>query len=91
MRKELGRDFQRIHQSYLHTLGNMTLTGYNPELSNRPFSEKRDMVDGGFRYSPLKLNQSLAQVEKWDEDAISDRAKTLAQTACKIWLWADSA
>ena len=89
--KELGRDFQRIHQSYLHTLGNMTLTGYNPELSNRPFSEKRDMVDGGFRYSPLKLNQSLAQVEKWDEDAISDRAKTLAQTACKIWLWADSA
>ena len=89
--QELGVHFQRIHKDYLHTLGNLTLTGYNPELSNRPFHEKRNMVDGGFRYSPLNLNQSLAETEKWDEYAIRDRAKSLAQTACKVWLWADNA
>ena len=89
--QELGKDFQRIHKECIHTLGNLTLTGYNPELSNRPFSEKRNMVDGGFRYSPLNLNQSLAKVEKWNENAIRNRAKDLAQTACQVWLWADNA
>ena len=48
------------------------------------------MVDGGFRYSPLNLNRSLAEVEKWNEEAICDRAKALALTACKIWIWADN-
>ena len=89
--EELGEDFKRIHKDYLHTIGNLTLTGYNPELSNRPFQEKRNMLDGGFRYSPLNLNQSLAKTEKWDEDAICDRAKALAQNACQVWIWADSA
>lgn len=89
--QELGENFQRIHKDYLHTIGNLTLTGYNPELSNRPFHEKRNMVDGGFRYSPLNLNQSLAEAEKWDENAIRNRAKSLAQTACRVWIWADSA
>lgn len=89
--EELGEDFKRIHKDYLHTIGNLTLTGYNPELSNRPFQEKRNMLDGGFRYSPLNLNQSIAKTEKWDEDAICDRAKALAQNACQVWIWADSA
>ena len=44
-------------QTWLHTIGNLTLTGYNSEYSDRPFTEKRDMP-GGFKESPLKLNQN---------------------------------
>lgn len=82
--KELGDDWKRIHDQYLHTLGNLTLTGYNSEYSDRPFSEKRDM-DGGFRQSPLKLNQGLAACARWDEEAIKDRAAKLAEIAIGIW------
>ncbi|MEI2750210.1 MAG: HNH endonuclease family protein [Ferruginibacter sp.] len=41
-RKELGPEWERIHATYLHTLGNLTLTGYNSEYGNRPFTVKRD-------------------------------------------------
>src|SRR5213076_2566159 len=44
---ELGPGWGRIQKTYLHTLGNLTLTGYNSEYSDRPFLEKRDMK-GGF-------------------------------------------
>ena len=58
-----------VQQTWLHTLGNLTLTGYNSEYSDRPFSEKRDMT-GGFKESPLRLNAGLGQLERWDEEAI---------------------
>lgn len=83
-KKELGDDWEQIHDQYLHTLGNLTLTGYNSEYSDRPFSEKRDMT-GGFKESPLKLNQGLGLCEKWDEEAIKKRACILAKTAKEIW------
>lgn len=83
-RTDLGEDWKRIHEQYLHTLGNLTLTGYNSEYSDRPFSEKRDMV-GGFKESPLKLNQGLSVCEVWNEPAIQKRGKTLAKTAAEIW------
>jgi uncharacterized protein DUF1524 len=51
----LGPEWQRVHQTWLHTLGNLTLTGYNSEYSDKPFLEKRDMP-GGFRDSPLRMN-----------------------------------
>lgn len=59
-RSALGEDWQRIQQTWLHTLGNLTLTGYNSEYSDRPFSEKRDM-EGGFKQSPLRVNEGLGQ------------------------------
>ena len=74
---ELGPDWQRVQETWLHTLGNLTLTGYNAEYSDRPFSEKRDMK-GGFRESPLKLNEGLRSLDKWDEAAIKNRAERLA-------------
>ena len=52
-----------MQQQWLHTLGNLTLTGYNSEYSDRPFTEKRDMT-GGFKESPLKLNAGLGQLER---------------------------
>jgi predicted transport protein len=88
---EIGPDWQRVQQDWLHTLGNLTLTGYNSEYSDRPFAYKRDQVsdkDGnpvGFAHSPLKLNLGLGKVAKWDEAAIKARADRLAGDAAKVW------
>lgn len=89
---ELGPEWQRVQQTWLHTLGNLTLTGYNSEYSDHPFAYKRDQVtskDGkkiGFKYSPLNLNEGLGEVEKWDEVAIKARATKLAAEAAKVWI-----
>lgn len=80
----LGPEWQRIQQTWLHTLGNLTLTGYNPEYSDRPFPDKRDM-SGGFKQSPLRLNEGLGLVEIWDEAAIQVRAERLASQAVSVW------
>jgi uncharacterized protein with ParB-like and HNH nuclease domain/predicted transport protein len=83
-REALGPDWQDVQAKYLHTLGNLTLTGYNSEYSDRPFAEKREMT-GGFRESPLRLNNGLGQVESWNETSIRERAARLAEEALKIW------
>ncbi|WP_409523181.1 GmrSD restriction endonuclease domain-containing protein [Nitrincola sp. MINF-07-Sa-05] len=83
-RNELGDDWQRVHETWLHTLGNLTLTGYNSEYSDRPFAEKRDMP-GGFKQSPLRLNEGLGYVETWSEAAIKARAERLASLAVSVW------
>ena len=83
-REELGPNWQEIQSRYLHTIGNLTLTGYNTELSDRPFLEKRDMK-GGFAQSPLRLNHSLAKLEHWNQDEIEKRAQALADIAIKAW------
>lgn len=80
----LGEEWERIHGMRLHTLGNLTLTGYNTEYSDRPFHEKRDMK-GGFAESPLRMNAGLGSLEVWDEDAIVARAERLAEVASKVW------
>lgn len=81
---ELGPEWERIQQTYLHTLGNLTLTGYNPELRDRLFVEKRDMK-GGFAESPLRMNQGLGTLEHWTEEAIRRRADGLAAKAVTVW------
>lgn len=83
-KKELGDNWKNIHNQYLHTIGNLTLTGYNSELSDRSFSYKR-MIEGGFADSPLRLNRDLAKLEQWNESAIISRAKKLINKACHIW------
>jgi uncharacterized protein with ParB-like and HNH nuclease domain/predicted transport protein len=83
-RDSLGSDWRRVQESWLHTLGNLTLTGYNAEYSDRPFVEKRDMI-GGFRESPLRLNQGLGTQETWDEEAIRQRGVRLADVAATVW------
>ncbi len=81
----LGPEWQAIQQKWLHTLGNLTLTGYNAEYSDRPFPEKRDMF-GGFRQSPLKVNAGLGQLEVWNESAIIARSWRLAEEALEVWI-----
>lgn len=83
-RTALGDDWQEIQAKYLHTLGNLTLTGYNSEYSDRPFIEKRD-IKGGFHESPLRLNRGIGQLETWNESTIRERASRLANEALSIW------
>ncbi len=83
-KESLGNDWQRVHKDYLHTLGNLTLTGYNSEYSDRPFVEKRDM-QGGFQESPLRLNEGLRDLENWNEKTIQARAERLADKAVNVW------
>ena len=83
-REELGDDWRRVHETYLHTLGNLTLTGYNSKLSDRPFAEKKAMVEG-YADSALWLNKVPAQAARWDESAIRRRAELLADRAVKLW------
>ena len=83
-RAVLGQDHEHIHEEYLQSPGNITLTGYNSEYGNRLFADKRDM-EGGFKQSPLKLNKDLGTIEKWDVDAIKHRASKLAKMAIRVW------
>lgn len=84
--RDLGENFKAIHEKYLHTIGNLTLTGYNKEYSNKSFKEKRDM-EKGFKQSPLRLNQSLKDLEVFGEKEIEERANDLADWALKIWTY----
>lgn len=89
-RKALGEDWKSIQEQWLHTLGNLTLTGYNSEYGDRSFEKKRDMP-GGFRESPLhlNLNTGLGSETVWNEDAIKRRAKRLSEMASKVWPYPD--
>lgn len=80
----LANNWELMHQKYLDNLGNLTLTGYNPEYSNKPFIEKRDM-EKGFKDSGLRLNRELAKLNKWTEEEIKKRSKKLSKIALKIW------
>ncbi|MGL2836466.1 GmrSD restriction endonuclease domain-containing protein [Helicobacter pylori] len=86
--RDLGQDHERIHTQYLHTIGNLTLTGYNSEYSNKSFQEKQGM-EGGFKDSPLRLNQGLRDrgLESFGEKEIKKRASDLADWALKIWTY----
>ncbi|MCM3618456.1 DUF262 and DUF1524 domain-containing protein [Sutcliffiella horikoshii] len=83
-KKSLGENWEEIQKTYLHTLGNLTLTRYNSELSDKPFILKRDM-EGGFGDSPLRLNRGLGKLEKWNEEEIVTRGNRLAELAVSVW------
>ncbi|MGI8810543.1 MAG: DUF262 domain-containing protein [Acidimicrobiales bacterium] len=83
-RAALGDNWQDVQARYLHTLGNLTLTGYNSEYSDHPFAKKRDM-EGGFKDSPLRLNKGLGTLDTWNAQAMEARADRLAEQAVGIW------
>ncbi|MDD7339729.1 MAG: DUF262 and DUF1524 domain-containing protein [Eubacteriales bacterium] len=82
----LGDNWREVQKKYLHTIGNLTLTAYNSEMSDRHFLEKMDMP-GGFKESALRLNKSLVLQKEWNEKHINERAKELANKAISIWLY----
>ncbi|MCE9575495.1 MAG: HNH endonuclease family protein [Deltaproteobacteria bacterium] len=77
----LGDDWEETHDQLLHTLGNLTLTKYNSELSNRPYPEKRAMLAS----SHFELNRYFAEVEHWNEGEIQRRADALTDLALTVW------
>ncbi|AVH74221.1 DUF262 domain-containing protein [Nostoc sp. 'Lobaria pulmonaria (5183) cyanobiont'] len=85
LRKEwqemLGADYNKVHKELLHTLGNLTLTQYNSELSNKSFEEKLKIL----RASNVTLNQYFRKVDVWNEQEIKSRAEYLANIAIKVW------
>lgn len=76
----LGDNWQE-YELYLHTAGNLTLTAYNPELSNKSFAEKKAY----FASSHFEMNRYFQNSEQWDKDAIESRSNTLAELAMSIW------
>lgn len=81
---DLGVNWKEIQKTYIHTIGNLTLTAYNSEMSDRPFMDKMNMP-GGFKESALRLNAYLVKLAEWNEDHIKERAQQLAAKAVQIW------
>ena len=81
---DLGVNWKEIQKTYIHTIGNLTLTAYNSEMSDRPFMDKLNMP-GGFKESALRLNAYLVKLTEWNEDHIKERAQQLAAKAVQIW------
>ncbi|HCK29494.1 MAG TPA: DUF262 domain-containing protein [Acinetobacter ursingii] len=84
--KELGEKSQQIHEQWLHTLPNLTLTGYNSKYSNRPFKDKLD-VENGFKDSNLRLNHYVRECLKWTEDELVERQSRLSKKSLKLWYY----
>lgn len=80
----LGDNWREIQRIYLHTIGNLTLTGYNSEMSDKPFVEKQNH-EKGLKNSHIKLNYDIAKLSKWDESEIVNRSKILAKQVVSIW------
>lgn len=85
--ESLGVNASDIHATWLHRLANLTLTGYNPNLSNHPFIEKRDAKEGGYKISGLKMNQKIAGKQSWGLPELEERNKEMLERAMEIWAY----
>ncbi|MCA9309447.1 HNH endonuclease, partial [Candidatus Saccharibacteria bacterium] len=91
----LGDEYERIHKDYLHTLANLTLTGYNSEYSNRSFLDKMhlkvkdkktgDVQQVGFADSTLPINAWIARRETWDEQTLKERQNWWVERLSETW------
>lgn len=87
---ELGDITEEEYDKWLHNIGNLTLTAYNSEYSNRKFSEKRDGIPTlhdmkGFKDSCVAMNKYVSEQEHWTLQNIKTRCNWFAEQACKIW------
>lgn len=80
----LGKDWKEVQKKYLHTIGNLTLTAYNSEMSDSTFTEKMIMT-GGFKESALRLNKYVVSQSTWGEPQVKERAAQLREIAKKAW------
>lgn len=83
-KESLGKNHLEIHEKYLNTIGNLTLTGYNSSYSNKPFSEKKN-AENGLSQSRLRLNKFASQTDEWKENDIINRATELYDLSQVIW------
>jgi hypothetical protein len=80
----LGPEWKTVQKTWVHRLGNLTLTGYNSTYSDRPFDEKKT-ISGGFEQSSVRLNKFVREQPKWTTDEIEKRGHVLADRALQIW------
>lgn len=78
---DLGKKYNDIHERNINKIGNLTLTGYNSELSNKSFSEKKEF----FKNSNINLNRDFSNYDIWNEVSIEKRSNSLFESAIKIW------
>lgn len=83
-KQALGEDWEAIQEKWLHTISNLTLTGYNSNYSNKSYLEKKTMKNG-FIDSGIRLNHFIAQFDKWDEEELGLRKAKLSEMALEIW------
>ena len=77
----LGENWAEIHEKYIHTLGNLTLTGYNPDLSNSSFDAKKKLL----QQSHVELNTYFADIDVWNAEAILVRSRKLVEQVIRMW------
>ena len=83
---DLGENqYNEFKEKYLNTLANLTLSGNNGSLGNKPFIEKRDLPEKGYKDSRLYLNKHLATLEKWGLDELKTRREILTKRFLRIW------
>lgn len=86
-RDMLGENWQYIHDRYLHTLGNLTITGYNSELGDKSYAEKQQMMDD-IDAKAVLLNKEINDSKVWNEKTITDRAERLADIVVAMYEYA---
>ena len=82
--RELGDDYEQIHEIWLHRIANLTLTAYNSEYSNSSFTEKKTMRNG-FDNAGIRMNTWIAKKEKWALAELEERSQHLTKQALEIW------
>lgn len=85
--ESLGENALEIHSIWLHRLANLTLTGYNPYLSNKTFDEKLNAEKGGYKNSGLKMNQKISSKKSWGLEELEERNAEMIALAKKIWAY----
>jgi uncharacterized protein DUF1524 len=80
-RSMLGNNPDIVHEKYVHTIGNLTLTGYNDELGNLPFHEKKAIL----KESKLSINKYFDKIDTWDETHITNRTDTITKQINRLW------
>lgn len=69
----------------VNSLGNLTLTAYNSELSDGTFEQKKNRAIGGYSSEYLSISAELHDATQWDEQAIARRGVRLADLALQVW------
>ncbi|GAA5107630.1 DUF262 domain-containing protein [Orbus sasakiae] len=83
-KESLGQNFTEIHNKWLHTLPNLTLTAYNSKYSNHSFDVKLT-IENGFKESNLRLNKFVSECYSWTEKELLARQHILEEEAKKLW------
>lgn len=86
-KKEVGEDYSSVYETYLHTLGNLTITGHNSELGTKPFAEKKKIIKDNSKANIL--NKEVLSADRWNEAAILHRADTLSDILLREFTYVD--